>query len=38
MRVPEIIYLQQLAWIPSPVVAGVEVKYFANSLNQTPMT
>ncbi|MBZ0316874.1 MAG: cupin domain-containing protein [Anaerolineae bacterium] len=36
MRIPEIIYLQQLAWTPSPVVAGVEVKYFANRPNQTP--
>lgn len=36
MRVPEIIYLQQLAWTPSPVVAGVEVKYFANRPSQTP--
>ncbi|GIK65309.1 MAG: hypothetical protein BroJett018_31030 [Chloroflexota bacterium] len=36
MRIPEIIYLQQLAWTPSPVVAGVEVKYFANAPDQTP--
>ncbi|MBI5930588.1 MAG: cupin domain-containing protein [Chloroflexi bacterium] len=36
MRVPEIIYLQQLAWTASPVVAGVEVKYFDNSANHAP--
>ena len=36
MRVPEIIYLQQLAWTPSPVVAGVEVKYFANVPGHAP--
>lgn len=36
MRVPDIIYLQQLAWTPSPIVAGVEVKYFANDANYPP--
>jgi mannose-6-phosphate isomerase-like protein (cupin superfamily) len=36
MRVPDIIYLQQLAWTPSPIVAGVEVKYFANDATYPP--